>query len=443
MARPKKENHPISIRMNTAIYNQLTNFCEVTGQPKTVAIERAVAEYIANGSSHRNEQSKIGENGRSIEELLITMKQAFPEFLGSYCTVNGAFMKLEEIQRMGFHEFGLRSKINMPLKLYKYFPNTIKNIDGAHRNVSMEALENNTVYLQSPSEFDDAFDSDIVMDYAEYERLRLLEYCQRCGIHIEENASTQVIGNALLLKLRDIFLATKDFIGAFVGDDRSKMKPLSNQAFCLGLKNQMLDGAEYGQALSNVIHNDYTNYCKYIRETFRVSCFTTTPFSQLMWAAYADCHRGFCLEYTILPDEVQYEEEYINLYPMIYCKTRPNITERLVKNQDENPTDEHIWDLFCNGVLRKSFDWAYQNEWRLLFPYSTTKKEEYNRKFFPITKVYLGNKMNTEKRKEIIDFCHKKNIPYVGVTRNPNYYEMEECQVLCENCDRHKSNNSN
>ena len=214
------------------------------------------------------------------------------------------------------------------------------------------------------------------------------------------------------------------------------MKSLSNQAFCLALKNQMLKGVEYGQALANVIHNDYINYCKYIKETFRISCFTTSPFSQLMWAAYADCHRGFCLEYTILPGEAQYQDVYLNLYPMIYCKTRPNITERLVRLQDEKPTDEHLWDLFCHGVLRKSFDWAYQNEGRLLFPYSTTKKEDYNRKFFPITKVYLGNKMDAKKRKEIIDICHRKNIPYVGVTRNPSYYEMEECQVLCEKCDR-------
>ena len=247
----------------------------------------------------------------------------------------------------------------------------------------------------------------------------------------------------MLLKLRDVYLSTKAFIGAFAGDDPSEMKSLSNQAFCLALKNQMLKGVEYGQALANVIHNDYINYCKYIKETFRISCFTTSPFSQLMWAAYADCHRGFCLEYTILPGEAQYQDVYLNLYPMIYCKTRPNITERLVRFQDEKPTDDHLWDLFCHGVLRKSFDWAYQNEWRLLFPYSTTKKEDYNRKFFPITKVYLGNKMDAKKRKEIIDICHRKNIPYVGVTRNPSYYEMEECQVLCEKCDRFIINNSN
>ena len=46
MARPKKENHPISIRMNKAIYDRLNEFCEVSGQPKTVAIERALEVYI-------------------------------------------------------------------------------------------------------------------------------------------------------------------------------------------------------------------------------------------------------------------------------------------------------------------------------------------------------------------------------------------------------------
>ena len=48
MARPKKENHPISIRMDKAIYDRLNEFCEVSGQPKTVAIERALVAYISN-----------------------------------------------------------------------------------------------------------------------------------------------------------------------------------------------------------------------------------------------------------------------------------------------------------------------------------------------------------------------------------------------------------
>ena len=46
MARPKKENHPISIRMDKAIYDRLNEFCEISGQPKTVAIERAIDAYV-------------------------------------------------------------------------------------------------------------------------------------------------------------------------------------------------------------------------------------------------------------------------------------------------------------------------------------------------------------------------------------------------------------
>lgn len=42
---------------------------------------------------------------------------------GSYYIVNGSIMDLSEVQNMGYDEFSLHAKMNMPLKLYKYFPN--------------------------------------------------------------------------------------------------------------------------------------------------------------------------------------------------------------------------------------------------------------------------------------------------------------------------------
>ena len=61
----------------------------------------------------------------------------------------------------------------MPLKLYKYFPNTMKeekNDDGqiVLKNYSLEALESNTVFLSSPDQFDDVYDSDIYVPWPEY-----------------------------------------------------------------------------------------------------------------------------------------------------------------------------------------------------------------------------------------------------------------------------------
>ena len=170
---------------------------------------------------------------------------------------------------------------------------------------------------------------------------------------------------------------------------------------------------------------------------FRVSCFATTPFSQLMWGgAYADCHRGFCIEYTVDPNNLQYKDVYYNLFPVVYCKTRKKVTENMMCVQDAILSKEGLWDIYFHGALRKSFDWAYQNEWRLLLP-GNHKDAGFTKEFFPITKVYLGNRMPSEKRKEVIEICHEKNIPYIGVTRAGNRFEMQECNTLCENCPQY------
>lgn len=46
MARAKKESQPVTIRMAKDIFDRLNKFCEFSGQSKTVAIERALAEYM-------------------------------------------------------------------------------------------------------------------------------------------------------------------------------------------------------------------------------------------------------------------------------------------------------------------------------------------------------------------------------------------------------------
>ena len=46
MARPKKPNHPVTVRLEQELYDRLNDFCERSGQPKTTAIERALVSYI-------------------------------------------------------------------------------------------------------------------------------------------------------------------------------------------------------------------------------------------------------------------------------------------------------------------------------------------------------------------------------------------------------------
>lgn len=58
MARPTKDSKPLSIRMEKSIMDRLNQFCEESGQPKTVAIERAVTMYI---DDYLEKQKKLNQ----------------------------------------------------------------------------------------------------------------------------------------------------------------------------------------------------------------------------------------------------------------------------------------------------------------------------------------------------------------------------------------------
>lgn len=46
MARAKKDNVPVSMRLEKGIFEKLSKFCEDSAQSKTVAVERALEMYI-------------------------------------------------------------------------------------------------------------------------------------------------------------------------------------------------------------------------------------------------------------------------------------------------------------------------------------------------------------------------------------------------------------
>ena len=350
-----------------------------------------------------------------------------PDWANTVCIVNRSIVPLETVEQMGWNEFALRTKLVMPLKFYKFFPNKTCIDDNQEvRNYSIEALKNNTVYLSSPSDFDDVYDSELDLDFETYERIRLEEICRRCSLVFDDTTSSGELKNKLLFHLRNSFMGTERFDTAFVKQE-SQLKCSSNELFAYRLMSAIQKGKKYDQALDDVIKVDYDTYVKSLRETFRVACFSTNPYSQLMWGGlYADCHRGFCLEYAIDPNDNRFQTIFCNMYPMIYCKTRPDMTEMFAKAQDEIPSEASVWNIYFHGALRKSVDWAFQDEWRLLLPLGMIKNGDYNVPFFPISKVLLGNRMGEDKRKEIIDICEKNHIPYRRMVKNKSVFEMQE-----------------
>lgn len=48
MARPKKNGTYLNVCIETSIYERLEELCNEAGQSKTVAVERALTEYLDN-----------------------------------------------------------------------------------------------------------------------------------------------------------------------------------------------------------------------------------------------------------------------------------------------------------------------------------------------------------------------------------------------------------
>lgn len=378
----------------------------------------------------------------SIFSGLLGFQKIAPVFLEKCCVVNGGIMPLDEMEQMGFQEFSRRAREYMPIKLYKYFPNITtekKNPDTGETeniNYSLKSLFHNEVYLNNPLFFDDVYDSDIHIDFIDYSAARLDFYGSLCNCPLDDYQKIEDKVYHFSCKLYSAITSERSMFSLFKIEEQQKGVYTSVEAFLLEIEIALKEGNSWHEAIERALTSEYQDLLQSIKSAFRISCFTTSPFSQRMWAeSYGNKHTGFCAEYTIDHNNPVYESLVNNLYPVVYCKTRAEMTKRLLHYQDAQITEQTIWDIYFNGILRKPIDWADQTEWRLLMP-ASHKQPGYTLPFFPITKVYLGNRMDVQHRQQIIDICHERNIPYAGVTRSSTRFEMQECPTLCENCFR-------
>lgn len=133
----------------------------------------------------------------------------------------------------------------------------------------------------------------------------------------------------------------------------------------------------------------------FAQENMRVCCFTENKDSLLMWAHYANSHRGFCIEYNteIMPSNIK---KYI--LPVIYQHKIYNATHDF--KYDENNA--------FNFLLFKSDDWEYEKEWRIAVYYKQISKELDFSKY--ISSVFLGINCDDKNKQEILHWSKSNGI---------------------------------
>ena len=58
MARPKKDGTYLNVCIKTEVYKRLAQYCEETGQSKTVAIERILTSFFDKRNKEADSQDK-------------------------------------------------------------------------------------------------------------------------------------------------------------------------------------------------------------------------------------------------------------------------------------------------------------------------------------------------------------------------------------------------
>ena len=345
------------------------------------------------------------------------------------CQIVGKEYFLEEIEKMGLGKF--REAFGFPLSLYKYYPNTRKYIaeEKRYRNFSIEALQNNTMFLQDAENFDDCFDCAIDLDWGKFLHNRLIKYCEYFSAKYKSESDNDLV-DAIALKFCEIGDIDKIIkVTSSIKDD--VQKAYIERFVKLVYIRSVRQNENIFIAICNAVKEEYDEFKKTLSK-FKITCFSESPYLNRMWSSsYGNNNRGFCIEYDMdLSKEVFYNI-YFGLYPVIYSQERNDIL-RLSDSCDKSVTIDVLWQMYFNGLLRKSIYWKDQQEWRLIMLDKNIKENPMP--FLKIKKVYLGNKMPLKERKKIIAYCRKNGIEYVGLVRDTNSFNLIECNKDCIDC---------
>ena len=174
----------------------------------------------------------------------------------------------------------------------------------------------------------------------------------------------------------------------------------------------------------------------WVKKRRYAACFSEEFTANLMWAHYADSHRGFCLEYDFTKYMRDCEENCGNvlgchnfmlnltLAPVHYNSSRFDATtflqtifqQLLGSKLNVQLPPYHPDVLFMTkALLVKSEDWSYEKEWRLISPPDSGSEEELPRSkqltHIPPTAVYIGARASNETEEKLEFICNLKHIP--------------------------------
>lgn len=263
--------------------------------------------------------------------------------------------------------------------LYKYFP-----LDRRH------VLENGLIRFTQPGNFNDPFELHPSFDLMSKSDIAALpEAPGQKGMRILTPEAIQAMINAIRPGLE------------------KEMARHSGQQGAYSLDNNRMAQATFDSK-------------------FGVLCLTETPDSLLMWAHYANNHNGFVIQFDETHEffaPSSHDGQVLELTKVEYSAQRPVLSYSTINS--------------ANLYYRKSPEWSYENEWRIIKPLSAAKKQlphaEFPKHLFDlppsaIKGVILGQSISQADRLNFFELLAQQHLKHINIYQtalSKNEYKLE------------------
>ena len=275
-----------------------------------------------------------------------------------------AIVGTPEEKRDSFLKMGNFYQNYAPPFLYKYYRSTPENIS---------AIKNNKIWFSSPCNFNDVFDCDISVDE------------------------------------KDIF--------EWVLNNLNERKIKRNSTKWFQLKSKI------SQEIVTLQES-----LKLFKANMGITCLSELDNSLLMWAHYAENHRGICVEYNLLKMNSQSK---LSAVPVIYSKNKV----KFYPTESANINTESLRALIYS-ITSKSPEWDYEREWRIIQDSEACGKSwncEAKGALLSIIKpnsIILGCKVDCTVERDMIEYCKSEKIPLYKMFKDEAYYCLNKKRIL-------------
>lgn len=282
--------------------------------------------------------------------------------------------------RKRVYELSMLRKHALPQYLYRY-----RTVDEKGYNIS--ALIKNEIWGTSANLFNDPLDTQMFFSPIRVKE-EYLAFCQQAR------------------KIESQLLSTRKFLNGLEMTDKD---------YQLVANRKRIPSDD---VIKELIENSYSQILVDIKTQSYIACFTENLYSSLMWAHYADSHKGFVVEYRgidLFPDvlPVRYSPERIDATDLVfYCLA--------YKLSSEYHMHSELKDVLLPTKIltNKTMDWKYEKEWRIFKqdPPELDFEKEYKGGHQVILKklptaVYLGCEIDRKHQETLCNIAREKRIP--------------------------------